>query len=112
MNHPMTQDDSWREAYLMHETARLQEQARDCCRSLEQQRLTALACEAIERRWAKQNPRTAKRMRTLLQLRFLQDQTLEQCGVVLDVTSERVRQMEAQLLRTIREYLRRLGVKP
>jgi len=112
MNYPMIQDDSWREAYRMHETARLEEQTPDLNRHLEQERLTALSYEAIERRWAKQNPRTAMRMKTLLRLRFLEDQTHEECGVVLDVSRERVRQMEVQLLQTIREHLCRLGVKP
>jgi len=111
MNYPMIQDDSWREAYRMHETARLEEQTPDLNRHLEQERLTALSYEAIERRWAKQNPRTAERMRTLLRLRFLEDKSLNECGVALFLTRERVRQMEAQLLQTIREHLRRLGVE-
>lgn len=110
MNQPIMQDESWREAYRMHETVRLEEQTPDIDSKLERDHLSALCLEAIERRWAKQNSRTAARMQTLFRLRFVLDHSINQCARVLDVSGQRVRQMEAQLLLAIRDHLRRTGV--
>ncbi len=112
MQRPYEDDALWRETYRMSEVNRLQNQQHDPSESLDEERLFALCLEAIDRRWAKQNPRTAERMKSLFQMRFIEEKSQEECGVVLNVTRERVHQMGAQLLTTIRDYLRRLGVKP
>lgn len=42
-------------------------------------------------------------------VRYVEPMTLEECGAVLDVTRERVRQIEAGALRKLRNRLRRAG---
>ena len=42
------------------------------------------------------------RMRQVLEMRYLHEMTLEQCGEALGITRERVRQIEAKALRMIR----------
>jgi DNA-directed RNA polymerase sigma subunit (sigma70/sigma32) len=110
MNYLAHKDHSWCEAYRMIETERLKAQTPDLDQILDRQRLISLCREAIERHWAKQDPRVVDRMTTLFNLRLVEERTLDECGSVLDVTRERVRQMETKLIRVVREHLYRLGV--
>lgn len=100
---------TWREAYRMSEVGRLETQQIDPSHNLDVEYVLTLAEQAIDRRWGERATRTAKRMKALLRLRFLEENSLVQCGVVLDVSRERVRQMETQLLRVVREHLERQG---
>ena len=47
-------------------------------------------------------PSPRERMRRVLELRYLEDMTLEQVGEIMGVTRERVRQIEAKALRLLR----------
>ncbi|RJO63490.1 MAG: hypothetical protein C4523_20345 [Myxococcales bacterium] len=108
---PAHRDDSWREDYRRYETVRREAQTPDPCRLLDWQYLIAFCFETIERRWAKQNPRIAERMKALFQLRLIDDKDVEECSAILDMACERVRQMEALLVKIIRKRLRRLSWK-
>ena len=43
-----------------------------------------------------------RREQQVIAMRFLRDMTLEECGVCMDVTRERIRQIEARALRRIK----------
>ena len=45
-----------------------------------------------------------RREQLIIAMRFLHDMTLEECGVHMDVTRERIRQIEAKALRRIRQH--------
>ena len=47
-----------------------------------------------------------RREQQVIAMRFLRDMTLEECGVCLDVTRERIRQIEAKALRRLRQHAR------
>lgn len=45
-----------------------------------------------------------RREQQVIAMRFLRDMTLEECGVCLDVTRERIRQIEARALRRLKRH--------
>ena len=108
MHDPITTDPEYAEAYRQHECDRLESIGTSPEQSLMAEDAFRIAERAIDACFAKTYPAKAERMKRIMRMYILEEQTLEEVGAEFEIGRERVRQILEQARSVVRRYMQRM----
>ncbi len=103
-----TDDPACAEAWRIHECDRLESIGIDPEQSLLAEDAFRIADRAIDECFGKDKPKKATRMKRIMRMYILEEQTLDEVGAEFEIGRERVRQIFEQARSVVRRYMQRM----